>query len=46
LQNAQDAILDNLSSINELDKTMLDYYGDTLAAAGEELAKYTTRMEH
>jgi hypothetical protein len=25
---------------------MLNYYGDTLAAAGEELAKYTDRMEH
>jgi hypothetical protein len=25
---------------------MMNYYGDTLAAAGEELAKYTSRMDH
>ena len=46
LQNSQDAIIENLNSINELDKTMMNYYGDTLAAAGEELAKYTNRMDH
>ena len=38
--------MDNLSSLNELDKQMLNYYGDTLAMAGEELVKYTSRMEH
>ncbi len=32
--------------INELDKAMMNYYGDTLAAAGEEIAKYTDQMEH
>ena len=39
-------IMDNLSSLNELDKTMMNYYGDTIAMAQEELAKYTDQMEH
>ena len=46
LRDAKQSILDNLSSLNELDKQMLNYYGDTLAMAGEELVKYTSRMEH
>jgi hypothetical protein len=25
---------------------MMEYYGETLAAAGEELEKYTDRMDH
>jgi len=37
---------ENLESINALDKAMMDYYGNTLAAAGEEIAKYTDQMEH
>ena len=39
-------ILDNLESVLELDKAMSEYYGDTLAAAGEEIAKFTDKMEH
>ena len=39
-------IMDNLSSLNELDKTMMNYYGDTIAMAQEELAKYTDQMDH
>jgi hypothetical protein len=39
-------VLDNLNNINELDKSMITYYGETLAAAGEELAKFTDLMDH
>jgi hypothetical protein len=35
-----------LEALNELDKTMLHYYEDTLSAATEELSDYTDHMEH
>ena len=46
LQELQSDILNNLNNINELDKNMISYYGDTLAAAGDELAKFTNLMDH
>ena len=46
MQEIYDSIYENLGSIEELDKAMKNYYGDTLAAAGEEIGKYTERMEH
>lgn len=46
LTELQNDIYANLNSINELDKTMIGYYGDTLAAAGEELSKFTNLMDH
>lgn len=46
LQEIYDGIYDNLSSINELDKAMMNYYGDTIAAAQDEMSKYTDQMEH
>ena len=46
LAELQTEIYDNLNNINELDKTMIDYYGETLAAAGEELSKFTDLMDH
>jgi chromosome segregation ATPase len=46
LNEINDGIYDNLENIQELDKEMMHYYGDTLAAAGEEIDKITTRMEH
>ena len=46
LAELQTEIYDNLNNINELDKTMISYYGDTLAAAGEELSKFTDLMDH
>ena len=39
-------VLGELSNIINIDKQMLSYYADALAAAGEEVAKYTDRMEH
>jgi hypothetical protein len=44
LRATKDAILENLKSINALDESMMHYYGDTLAAGAEELAKYTDKM--
>lgn len=34
-----------LETLQNLDKEMLEYYGNTLAMAGEELVKYTEKME-
>lgn len=46
LMDCQSAIIEQLQNINELDKTMKGYYGETLEAAQEELSKYTDMMEH
>lgn len=46
LEEIRASIRDNLSSIIELDKTMMEYYGETVAMAQEELAKYTDQMEN
>lgn len=46
MREAQDGMLSNLESLNELDKTMMHYYGETLAMAADEIAKYTDHMEH
>ena len=46
LREAQDEMLSNLESLNDLDETMMHYYGETLSMAAEELAKYTDHMEH
>lgn len=46
LEEIQSGLLDNLSSIQELDDAMLNYYGDTLTMVGEEIDKYTEKMEH
>ena len=46
LEELQGQIYDNLGNINELDKTMIGYYGETLAAAAEELSKFTDMMDH
>ena len=39
-------VLGELSNIINIDKQMLNYYADALAAAGEEVTKYTDRIEH
>ena len=46
LQELQNDIYSNLSNIDQLDKTMIGYYGETLAAAAEELSKFTDMMDH
>ena len=46
LRQVQDGIYENLEAINELDKAMLEYYGETLAAARDEIDKYVESMTH
>ena len=46
LQTIYEGIYENLGNINELDKAMMNYYGDTISAAQEELSKYTDQLEH
>ena len=46
LKQSYDGILNNLEALQDLDKEMMHYYEDTLAAGQEELAHYTDRMEH
>ena len=46
LKTISDGMYENMQNIQALDKAMMHYYEDTLAAAGEEIAKHTERMEH
>ena len=46
LKESHSSILDTLDALNELDKEMIHYYGETLDAANEELNIYTDHMEH
>ncbi len=46
MKDLEDQVYDNLGSIQELDDSMVHYYGDTLEKAAEELEKYTELMEH
>ena len=46
LQDTQDGIISNLESLNDLDDAMMEYYGNTLSMAIEEIAKYTDQMDH
>ena len=46
MQKSYDAILDNLSALNDLDKEMMHYYENTLTAAQEEINHYVDSLEH
>ena len=46
LQEVSNGIYENLEALADLDKTMMEYYGNTLAAANEELDKFIDRMSH
>lgn len=46
LQNIYDSTLEQLQAIEDLDKQMKEYYGNTLELAQEEISKYTDQMEH
>ena len=46
LQDVYDNTLDNLNALQDLDKEMLEYYGNTINLANDELSKYTDHMEH
>ena len=46
MKECKEGILDNLESLNELDKKMKEYYSETIEAAMDELSKYTDKLEH
>ena len=46
MKSVADGLMENLSSVRELDQAMQDYYGNTLSMAQEEISKYTDLMEH
>ena len=46
LQECYDSLYDNLEALNELDKQMMEYYGETYDLALEKLDKYTSQLEH
>lgn len=46
LKDIRSNVYDNLNAINDLDKTMFEYYSETIAAGAEELTKYTDIMAH
>jgi hypothetical protein len=46
LKNEYQTTMDNLTALKDYDEAMQSYYGDTLAAANEEIEKYTSLMEH
>ena len=45
LEQIKEAMMENVANIQELDAAMMTYYGDTLVAAGEELARYTDLID-
>lgn len=46
MQANYDGILSQLEALQDLDKQTLEYYGNTLALAQNELDKYTSKMDH
>ena len=45
LDSISDNLYSNLEALNELDDAMMNYYGETIAMAQEELDKTTTQLE-
>lgn len=46
MKSSRDAIQNEMQAILDLDKEMMDYYGNTLTKAEEELTKYTDKISH
>ena len=46
LNATKNAVYDNLQALQDLDKQMMEYYGETLQMASEEIDKITDQMEH
>ena len=46
LDATKNSIYDNLQALQDLDKQMMEYYGETLQMASEEIDKVTDQMEH
>ena len=46
MQESADGILDTLNELIALDKEMMEFYGNTLDAAAEELGYFTEQLSH
>lgn len=46
LKDVRDQVFDTLGSINDLQNTIAEWYGQTLDKAEEELDKYTNKISH
>lgn len=46
LKDVRDQVFDTLGSINDLQNTIAEWYGQTLDKAEEELDKYTNKLSH
>ena len=46
LKEVREGYYENLETLNELNKEMLEYYENTLSAANEELDDHTDHLEH
>ncbi len=46
LNTIREGMIDNLGSLDELKKSIVEYYSETLDAAMDEMSKYTDAMEH
>ena len=46
LTKTKDGIIDNLNSLIDLDREMMNYYENTLSMANDELAEHTDHLEH
>jgi hypothetical protein len=46
LQTIYDACYSNIEAIDQLNEELINFYGETLQKAQEEIDKYTDRMEH
>ena len=46
LKEEESKMYDNLQVLQDYDKEMMNYYGETLDKAQEELTSYTDKMEH
>lgn len=45
LESVRDSLLEEIETLNELDQTMLHYYGDTLEKAKNELDEYMSMLD-
>lgn len=46
LKETYSGMLNQLSTLNDLDKEMMAYYGETLSAANDEIDKHVSKIEH
>ena len=46
MKAVKDGLYEQIEALTSLDKSMLEYYSNTLAKGQEELSKYTDRLDH